>query len=134
MRLGVVIVLGWTVAAVHLLVWEVLAAATGSIGGPSAGDIPVMVAAVVVTAVVAMLAFQWPAQDSWARPTTVAAAVVLYVASFVVHGVVLTPSLSAVRHKLGAGPEAIEVVTTLAALVAVWLLMRREVRSAGAPS
>jgi hypothetical protein len=126
-RLGVVAGLGWVVAGVHLLVWEGLAVVTGSIGGPSGGDVPFMAVTVVVTAVVASVAYQAPLRHRWAQPVTVATVVGLYVASFVVHGLVLTPSLSSVRHKLGAGPESIEVAMTLAALGAVWLLMRREV-------
>ena len=126
-RLGVVAGLGWVVAGVHLLVWELLASTTGSIGGPSGGDVPFMVVTVVVTAVVASVAYQAPVQHRWAQPVTVASVVGLYVASFVVHGLILTPSLSSVRHKLGAGPDAIEAAMTLVALVAVWLLMRREV-------
>ena len=126
-RLGVVAGLGWVVAGVHLLVWELLAVVTGSIGGPSGGDVPFMAVTVVVTAVVASVAYQAPLRHRWAAPVTVVSVVGLYVASFVVHGLVLTPSLSSVRHKLGAGPESIEVAMTLAALAAVWLLMRREV-------
>ncbi len=126
-RLGVVAGLGWVVAGVHLVVWELLAVGTGSIGGPSGGDVPFMAVTVVVTAVVASVAYQAPLRHRWAAPVTVVSVVGLYVASFVVHGLVLTPSLSSVRHKLGAGPESIEVAMTLAALMAVWLLMRREV-------
>jgi len=137
-RLSVVAGLGWVVASVHLLVWELLASATGSISGPTAGDVPFMVVAVAVTAVVASVAYQAPVQHRWAQPTTVVAVVALYVASFVIHGLILTPSLSTVRHKLGAGPESIEAAMTLAALAAVWLLMRREVsdgtRKAGSVS
>ena len=126
-RLGVVAGLGWVVAGVHLVVWEALAVVTGSVAGPSGGDVPFMAVTVVVTAVVASVAFQAPAHYRFAAPATVASVVGLYVASFVVHGLVLTPSLSSVRHKLGAGPDAIEAAMTLVALVAVWLLMRREV-------
>lgn len=127
-RLGVVAGLGWVVAGVHLVVWELLAVVTGSIGGPSAGDVPFMAVTVAVTAVVASVAYQAPQRHRWAQPTTVASVVGLYVASFVVHAVVLTPSLASVRHKLGAGPESIEAAMTLSALAAVWLLMRREVK------
>lgn len=126
-RLGTVTLLGWLVAGVHLAVWEGLAQVSGSIGGPSAGDIPFMIVTVLVTATVATLAWEIPARDSRARPVTVVSVVALYVVSFVVHGTVLTPSLSAVRQKLSAGPMAIEVIGTLAALGTVWLLMRREV-------
>ncbi len=137
-RLGLVAGLGWVVAGVHLVVWELLAAVTGSIGGPSAGDVPFMAVTVVVTAVAASIAYQAPLRHRWVQPTTVATVVGLYVASFVVHGLMLTPSLSTVRHKLGAGPDAIEAAMTLAALAAVWLLMRREVsdgiRKAGSVS
>jgi hypothetical protein len=137
-RLVVVVGLGWVVAGVHLVVWELLASTTGSIGGPSAGDVPFMAVTVVVTAVAASVAYQAPREYRWAQPTVVASVVALYVASFVVHGLVLSPSLSTVRHKLGAGPESIEAAMALAALVAVWLLMRREVsdgtRKAGSDS
>lgn len=126
-RLGVLAWLGWVVAGVHLLVWKLLAVVTGSIGGPSSGDVPFLAVTVVVTAVVVSVAYQAPVRYRWAAPVTVASVVGLYVASFVVHGLVLTPSLSSVRHKLSAGRESIEVAMTLAALVAVWLLMRREV-------
>lgn len=129
-RVATVAALGWLVAGVHLVVWEGLARTSGSIGGPSIGDIPFMLVTVSVTAVVATLAYEWPITDRLAQPVTVAAVVVLYVGSFVVHGTVLTPSLSAVHQKLSAGPMAIEVIGTLVALVAVWLLMRREVMAA----
>ncbi|MGH9006173.1 MAG: hypothetical protein ACRDV6_00410, partial [Acidimicrobiales bacterium] len=56
-RLGAVAVLGATVAAVHLAVWEILAAATGSIGGPTPDDVPFMLVVVVVTTAVAAVAY-----------------------------------------------------------------------------
>lgn len=129
-RVATVSVLGWLVAGAHLVVWEALARVSGSIGGPSVGDIPFMLVTVIATTVVATVAYEFPTRDSSARPITVAAVVLVYVASFVVHGTLLTPSLAAVHRKLSAGPMAIEVVGTLVAILAVWLLMRREVLAA----
>lgn len=126
-RLGVVAALGWAVASVHLLVWEGLAALTGSIGGPGAGDLPFMVVAVLATAAVATLAYELPLRERWAQPAAVAAVVAAYVVSFLVHGLLLRPSLAAVRDHLGAAPGAIEAAIALVALLAVWALMRREV-------
>jgi len=127
-RLSVVAVLGATIAGVHLLVWEVLAAATGSIAGPTVGDIPFSAAVVVATTVVAAAAYQIPIHKRWAQPVTVATLVIVYVVSFGLHGILLTPTLTQVRHQFGAGPLGIEVVATLLALGTIGMLMRREVR------
>jgi len=126
-RMSVVALLGATVAAVHLVVWEVLAVSTGTIAGPTAGDIPFSAVAVVTTTGVVAAAYQIPRRRHWAQPVTLLAAVGLYVASFVVHGTVLTPTLSDIRHRFAGGPLAIEVVAALAALGSVALLLRREV-------
>lgn len=128
-RLAVVVALGVLVAAVHLLVWALLASLTGSIGGPGTGDVPFMVVTVLVTALVASAAYQAPIRGRWAQPATVGAVLALYVGSFACHGLLLTPSLSMVRHKLGAVSGAIEVVLAIAALTTVAILMRREVRA-----
>lgn len=126
-RLGVVAGLGWVVTGVHLAVWEVLAAATGSIGGPSGGDVPFMVLTVVVTAVVATAAFELPARERWAEPATVLVVVVLYAASFVVHAQLLSPTMAAIRARAPGGQVAVELAAVAVSLTVVWLLMRREV-------
>lgn len=125
-RLAVVSALGWCVAATHLVVWLVLAHATGSIGPPGAGDIPFMVVAVVVTAVLCGAAFSAPSAAAWSRPAAAGTGVVLYAAAFVVHGAVLAPSLAAVRAHFAGHPAAIEVVGGIVALATVALLLRRE--------
>lgn len=127
-RLGVIAGLGAAVAAVHLAVWEALAAGTGTIGGPSAADIPFMVVVVAVTSVVAAVAYEAPRRQRLAQPATVAAVVVLYAASFVVHGVLIGPSLAELGAKPGPGRLGAEVVAVVVSLAVVWLLMRREVR------
>ncbi|MGH9055437.1 MAG: hypothetical protein ACRDYY_06170 [Acidimicrobiales bacterium] len=127
-RLGAVVALGATVAAVHLAVWEILAVATGTIGGPTPADVPFMLVVVVVTTAVAATAYQAPRRDVLTQPATVASVVGLYAASFVVHGVLLSPSLAQIRGKLGAGRLTVEVVAVVVSLGVVWLLMRREVR------
>jgi hypothetical protein len=136
LRLSTVAFFGCVVAAVHLGVWAALAAGTGAIAGPSVGDIPFSALLVVVTTVVATIAYQAPRDRHLAQPVTVAALVVLYGASFVVHGALLTPSLATIRRHLGPGPVTVEVACMAVALTAVALLMRREVREglAHAPS
>jgi len=126
-RLSVVAVLGATIASVHLIVWDGLAAVTGSIAGPTVGDIPFMAAVVVVTTVVAATAYQIPIRKRWAQPITVATMVVVYVVSFGLHGILLTPTLAQIRHKFGTGPLGIEIVAALLALGTIGMLMRREV-------
>lgn len=127
--LATITVLGWLLAAVHLGVWEGLAAATGSIGGPEVGDVPFMLAVVAITSALASLVYALPGRRRWSQPLTVASLVVLYAGSFLVHAAVLEPSLSTIRHHFTASTAAIEVGGAAAALVAVWALMRREVRS-----
>lgn len=125
-RLAVVAACGVVVASVHLAVWAIVSASGG--GGPTVTDIPFMVVTVAVTSVLAMSAYRAPSSERWAQPATVAAVIVLYVASFVVHGLVLTPSLTEVHAHVGAGSVAVEVASIVVSLGVVWLLMRREVR------
>lgn len=132
LRLGAVAFLGAVVAGVHLGVWAVLARVTASLGAPSAGDVVFSAVFVAITTVVAAVAYQAPRQRRWSEPATVGAVVVLEVAAFVSHGLLLTPSLAEVRRHLGAGPLGLEVATTLGALVAVALLFRHEVRDGAA--
>ncbi|MHB8328931.1 MAG: hypothetical protein ACYDD6_04805 [Acidimicrobiales bacterium] len=129
-RVLVVTGLGWCVAAMHLLLWVVLADATGSIGPPGIGDVPFMALTVALTAVVSSAVLAAPRSDRWARPAATGTSVVLYVAAFVVHGTLLSPSLAEVRGHFSGGPAATEVVGGVVALVAVALLLRRELGAA----
>lgn len=131
-RIGVVFLLGALIATVHLSIWELLAATTGSIAGPSTGDIPFTAVVVLITTVLAVVAYEAPLRSRWAQPLTVAVVVVLFIGAFAVHGVVLTPTIDRIRRALHGMPLAIEVVLTAAAAVAVALLMRREVRDGSA--
>jgi hypothetical protein len=126
-RLSTVAFFGGVVAAVHLGVWDALAAGTGALAGPSVGDVFFSAVVVVLTTVVAWVAYQAPRRRRLAQPVTVATLVVLYAASFVVHGLLLEPSLASIRRHLGAGPVTVEVASMVVALAAVALLLRREV-------
>lgn len=131
-RLGTVAVLGAIVAGVHLGVWAVLAGLTSSLGPPSAGDVVFSAVVVALTAVVATAAYQAPRQRRWSGPAAVGAVLLLEVAAFVSHGLLLTPPLAEVRRHLGGGALGLEVATTLGALLAVALLFRHEVRDGAA--
>jgi len=131
-RIAVVFVLGALIAAVHLSIWKILAAGTGSIAGPSVGDIPFTAVVVMLTTVLAVTAYEVPVHFRWAQPLTVGVVVLLYIAAFAVHGVILTPTIGRIRRALSGMPLAIEAILTAAAVIAVALLMRREVREGGA--
>lgn len=129
-RVGVAAALGWLVASVHLLVWAVLAALTGGISAPSIYDIPFMVVTVAVTAALAAMVYQLPRREDLAAPATVAAAMVLYLAAFAVHGTLLSPRLAQLRKHAGALPAGIEVAGVVLGMATLVVLVRREVRAA----
>lgn len=135
-RIGAVALLGAAVAGVHLAVWAVLAGLTTSLAPPGGGEVAFSAVVVVLATVVAAASYRAPRRRQWSQPAAVGAVAVLEVVTFVVHGLVLTPSLADVRRHMGGGPLGLEVAMTVGALGGVMLLFRHEVRDgvAGAAS
>jgi hypothetical protein len=123
-RLAVLVAFGWLVAGSHLLVWALTAALVPRVGAPGGGALPFTVVGVGVAAAATALVYAWPRRGDLARRAAVGVLVVLYVAAFWSHAVLLRPSLAAVRHRAAGYPLPVAIGFGALALLSVWALMR----------